>query len=151
MPSQQQVLQSVPLLTFSVYDLILLQGVENRVVVLGFGSLLHTFGTQNRQVRLNVIGEELKVNEHHQPLNLETAAFKQYGPNFPIEFSRVSMDGRLTLVVDSQHGVVLQSWCALHQSNDIHVVMENLRAREGCRLDHILYLFIYYEDVNKFH
>lgn len=85
------------------------------------------------------------VHEHTQePINLETAAFKYGGPSLPIEFSRVSMDGRLTLVIDPQHGILQHSWHALHQSNDIHIVLENVRAREGCSLEHIHFIFYFF-------
>jgi hypothetical protein len=57
--------------------------------------------------------------------------FEPNGPLLPIEFCRVSGDGRLTLVVDETFGAV----CAIHSApsaiQSLDGAIENLRLREG--------------------
>jgi hypothetical protein len=63
---------------------------------------------------------------------LQVAAdFEPNGPLLPIEFCRVSSDGRLTLVVDEDFGAV----CTIHSApsaiQSLDGAIENLRLREG--------------------
>jgi hypothetical protein len=52
------------------------------------------------------------------------------GPILPIEFSRISDDGRLTLVIDEQHGVNVPA-CYAHSSlNDLDKAIADLQQRE---------------------
>jgi hypothetical protein len=52
------------------------------------------------------------------------------GPRLPIEFSRVSRDGRLTLVIDPSAPDVTTYW-ALSDRGNVADARENLRQREG--------------------
>lgn len=51
----------------------------------------------------------------------------------PLEFSRVSRNGRLALVLDPDHGVECDTWYVLGPRADIAVTVEDLRLREGTR------------------
>jgi hypothetical protein len=53
------------------------------------------------------------------------------GPVLPIEFSRISNDGRLTLVIDERHGVEVPTRYALSALNDLDEVVSDLQEREG--------------------
>jgi hypothetical protein len=55
----------------------------------------------------------------------------------PIEFSRISKNGRLTLVVDYDHGVEIPVYVARIPLPALADVRESLREREGCPLKHI--------------
>lgn len=66
------------------------------------------------------------------PRNLQAAArFAPDGPLLPIEFCRVSGDGRLTLVVDETFGAVCTTYTAPSALQDLDAAIENLRAREN--------------------
>ncbi len=58
------------------------------------------------------------------------AAFAANGPLLPIEFCRVSGDGRLTLVVDETFGAVCTTLSAPSALEDLDAAIENLRIRE---------------------
>jgi len=53
------------------------------------------------------------------------------GPVLPIEFSRVSSDGRLTLVIDERHGEPVQTRYALSPRTEMAQVVLDLQLREG--------------------
>ncbi len=53
------------------------------------------------------------------------------GPVLPIEFSRISSDGRLTLVIDDKNGVPVSTYYAQSGSTDLMQAVEDLRKREG--------------------
>lgn len=57
--------------------------------------------------------------------------FKPVGPLLPIEFSRVSRDGRLTLVIDEAFGASCVTYSASNNFGDLEAAIENLRLREG--------------------
>lgn len=59
------------------------------------------------------------------------------GPVLPIEFSRVSRDGRLTLVIDPAHGQPVTTLFARSAFEDIDEAIENLRERENTTLEKI--------------
>jgi hypothetical protein len=59
------------------------------------------------------------------------AAFAPDGPLLPIEFCRVSGDGRLTLVVDENYGIVCKTYSAPSALQSLDDAIENLRLREG--------------------
>lgn len=59
------------------------------------------------------------------------ADFRPVGPLLPIEFSRVSRDGRLTLVIDETFGASCATHSALSDVGDLDAAIENLRLREG--------------------
>lgn len=53
------------------------------------------------------------------------------GPVLPIEFSRVSKDGRLTLVIDEADGMGVSTRYALSSRTNEKDAVEDLRRREG--------------------
>jgi hypothetical protein len=53
------------------------------------------------------------------------------GPILPLEFSRRSLDGRLTIVIDEVHGVAIRTWFATGDSGNLDFAIQNLAAREG--------------------
>jgi hypothetical protein len=57
--------------------------------------------------------------------------FEPIGPRLPIEFCRISRDGRLTLVIDESFGVPCTTYSALSAFGDLNAAIENLRDREG--------------------
>jgi hypothetical protein len=59
------------------------------------------------------------------------AAFAPDGPLLPIEFCRVSGDGRLTLVVDEDYGIACKTYSAPSALHSLDEAIENLRLREG--------------------
>jgi len=59
------------------------------------------------------------------------------GPVLPIEFSRVSGDGRLTLVIDPLHGVPVGTRFALSAFTNLNDAIANLRERENTVADKI--------------
>lgn len=58
-------------------------------------------------------------------------AFKPDGPRLPIEFCRVSGDGRLTLVINEAFGASCQTYVSESASGGLNAAVENLRLREG--------------------
>ena len=67
-----------------------------------------------------------------KPEELKTAApFAPNGPLLPIEFCRVSKDGRLTLAIDETFGDVCTAYSAPSAFADRDAAIENLRKREG--------------------
>jgi len=66
------------------------------------------------------------------PRDLQTAAgFAPNGPLLPIEFCRVSGDGRLTLAIDETFGAVCRTYSALSALENLDHAIENLRLREN--------------------
>ena len=65
-----------------------------------------------------------------------TGAWEPTGPQLPIEFSRVTTDGRLTLVVDPVAGVEVQTWVARSPLAPDEA-RQNLAEREVCEIEHI--------------
>jgi hypothetical protein len=57
--------------------------------------------------------------------------FAPTGPRLPIEFCRLSRDGRLTLVIDETFGKPCIAYSALSAFDDLDAAIENLRDREG--------------------
>jgi hypothetical protein len=58
------------------------------------------------------------------------AAFAPNGPLLPIEFCRVSGDGRLTLAVDENYGIVCKTYSAPSALQSLDEAIENLGVRE---------------------
>jgi DNA topoisomerase VI subunit B len=79
-----------------------------RLAIIGWGSLIWNPET------LNFIGE-----------------WNPQGPILPIEFSRISANERLTLVIDEANGVPIQTLYALAATASLEEAIENLTAREG--------------------
>jgi hypothetical protein len=66
------------------------------------------------------------------PRELKTAAeFVANGPLLPIEFCRISADGRLTLAIDETFGAVCKTYSAPSALESLDAAIENLRVREG--------------------
>jgi hypothetical protein len=59
------------------------------------------------------------------------AKFDPTGPRLPIEFCRVSADGRLTLVIDEPNGAECISYQARSFFNNLEAAAANLAEREG--------------------
>lgn len=59
-----------------------------------------------------------------------TGEWQPGGPLLPIEFSRKSSDGRLTLVIDPQNGVPVSTWYAVSSFDNLDKAIDNLRERE---------------------
>jgi hypothetical protein len=78
-----------------------------RIAIIGWGSLIWNPET------LNYIGE-----------------WNPRGPTLTIEFSRISGNGRLTLVIDEANGVPIQTLYALAATASLEEAIENLRERE---------------------
>jgi hypothetical protein len=53
------------------------------------------------------------------------------GPKLPVEFSRVSRDNRLTLVIDETNGEDVYTRYALSLCDDLAKAQQNLKEREG--------------------
>lgn len=65
------------------------------------------------------------------PRELKTAAkFAADGPLVPIEFCRISNDGRLTLAVDETFGAMCKTYSAPSALDTLDAAIENLRLRE---------------------
>ena len=66
------------------------------------------------------------------PRDLQTAAkFVANGPLLPIEFCRISADGRLTLAIDESFGALCKSYSAPSALESLDAAMDNLCLREG--------------------
>ncbi len=56
---------------------------------------------------------------------------KPAGPTLPLEFSRISRDRRLTLVIDEARGTPCTTYVAPSIHTDLDEAIDNLRLREG--------------------
>lgn len=66
------------------------------------------------------------------PRELEMSSeWRDDGPSLPIEFSRISADGRLTLVVDPIHGCEVRTW-SCDSPLGLRDAIGNLSVRERC-------------------
>jgi hypothetical protein len=59
-----------------------------------------------------------------------TADFEPTGPCLPLEFCRVSLDGRLTLVIEDIFGTPCTTYSAISIFDNLDAAIENLRVRE---------------------
>jgi hypothetical protein len=59
--------------------------------------------------------------------------FQPNGPPLPVEFSRISGDGRLTLVIDEVNGTPCETYTAVSAFGGLISASENLRVREGMK------------------
>lgn len=69
------------------------------------------------------------------------------GPMLPIEFARISQDGRLTLVI-VQEGNEVQTLYAISKFEELDQAVLDLAVREGCLKNKI---GIFYKSDNSFH
>ena len=63
--------------------------------------------------------------------------WRKDGPSLKIEFSRISENGRLTLVIDKEHGAEVQVKWAFSTSAAVEDVVRDLGNREGTGDKHI--------------
>jgi hypothetical protein len=63
--------------------------------------------------------------------------FKSGGPKLPIEFSRISKDHRLTLVIDQLHGAEVPTRFAISKRPALSKAIEDLCERERTVKEHI--------------
>ena len=84
----------------------------NEIAILGWGSLIWDEGKNK------------KFSQHHD-------GWQPGGPRLKIEFSRISGDGRLTLVIDKMHGQEVQVCWAFSTRSTIEEAVCDLRRREG--------------------
>lgn len=64
-------------------------------------------------------------------LKITAKDWPRSGPVLPLEFSRVSLNGRLTLVVDGANGIAVQTWVNTSALPDLGEAIENVREREN--------------------
>lgn len=64
-------------------------------------------------------------------------SWRKHGPVLPIEFSRISSDGRLTLVIDEGNGVDVPTQYVLSPRTKLTDAIEDLRKREKTSRDRI--------------
>lgn len=69
-------------------------------------------------------------------LNIQKEKWLEDGPVLPIEFSRISSDGRVTLVIDKQAASVNVLWAEMEQDNQKEAVCL-LAKREGTKCENI--------------
>src|SRR5947208_12948807 len=62
-----------------------------------------------------------------------TSGFEPNGPSLPLEFSRVSGDGRLTLVIDERSGVPCKTYTAASSLAELETAKENFASAKECR------------------
>lgn len=67
--------------------------------------------------------------------------FQPAGPRLPVEFSRIAPDGRLTLVIDSEHGAEVRTHYAV-STVDLESTFEDLATRERAAEHHVGYLHV---------
>jgi hypothetical protein len=80
--------------------------IKNKIAIIGFGSLLF----------------------NHKGLSI--GPFRKNGPYFPLEFSRISRDGRLTVAIDWRNGTYNQTYYAISKHNDLDKVIAEFQKRE---------------------
>lgn len=83
-----------------------------KIAILGWGSLVWDVGT---------------LKDHLE----NDGNFEQGGPELPIEFSRISVDGRLTLVIDKKNGAPVLTRVAISKQSDLKEAVKDLWIREG--------------------
>ncbi len=77
---------------------------------------------------------------------LEAGPFHEGGPTLPIDFARVSQDGRLTLVVDETLGTACPTYVARSDHNEIPSTVKNLADREGCKSTKHIHFFSHHDE-----
>lgn len=83
-------------------------GTFMRIAIIGWGSIVWKLGD------LQVVDD-----------------WNNQGPKLNVEFSRVSKDGRLTLVIDPENGVEVGTYFAQSIRSDLGHAIADLRDREG--------------------
>jgi hypothetical protein len=89
-------------------------------------------------MKIAIIGWGSLVWDPRQlPFKEKTCAWHPDGPRFKIEFSRVSRDSRLTLVLDPEHGTELPTLYVTSTRSELADAVADVRDREGTVLRHI--------------
>jgi len=57
--------------------------------------------------------------------------WKKGGVSLPVEFARISKDGRLTLVITEEHGTSIETYWAISEHSSLNDAIENLKDREN--------------------
>ena len=68
-----------------------------KVAIIGYGSLVRNL----------------------KDLPVEMDIFNENGPELPLEFSRISKDGRLTLVIDEKRGIQNKTFYTVSRQNNL--------------------------------
>ena len=89
------------------------------IVILGWGSLIW-----------NPASLEIEKENQENKWHIE-------GPVLPIEFSRISLDGRLTLVIDNNNGTPVQTLYCISKFKELDEAVLNLATREGSGINKI--------------
>jgi len=71
------------------------------------------------------------------------------GPELDIEFSRVSKDGRLTLVIDPVNGASVKTYVAQSKRNHLDDAIADLRDREGTIIKRIGFIEAWNDNSSK--
>lgn len=93
-----------------------------KIAILAWGSLYWDLGCLN-------LKDEDKIAENN---------WKADGVKLPIEFSRVSNNGRLTLVIDDKNRTDINTYWAISKYEILGEAIENLRFREGSKYKRII-------------
>lgn len=88
-----------------------------KIIYLGWGSLI--WNLENLPVKGNWIKSDLKL---------------------PLEYSRKSQDGRLTLVIDKMHGRYNNIWYINSKETNLNYAIKALKEREKTTLENIGYI-----------
>lgn len=88
-----------------------------KIIYLGWGSLI--WNLEKLSVRGNWIKSDLKL---------------------PLEYSRKSQDGRLTLVIDKKNGRLNNIWYINSKENNLNHAIKALKEREKTNLENIGYI-----------
>lgn len=88
-----------------------------KIAILGWGSLIWK-------------PEDLNYNVNF--------GWSEDGPILPIEFARISKNGRLTLII-TDSGTTVQTLYTLSNHDDLDLAIEDLRHREGTNINNIGY------------
>jgi hypothetical protein len=60
-----------------------------------------------------------------------SGGWNKNGVFLPIEFARISKDGRLTLVITEQYGTDIETYWAISECQKLEKAINNLKVREG--------------------
>ena len=80
-------------------------------------------------MKIAILGWGSLIWDQRELLTLD--GWQKGGPMLPIEFSRISSGGRLTLVIDEQNGVPVKTQYAKSGSSNLSKAIEDLSKREG--------------------
>lgn len=89
------------------------------IAILGWGSLIW-----------NPASLEIEKENQENKWHIE-------GPVLPIEFSRISFDGRLTLVIDNNNGTHVQTLYSISKFKELDEAVLNLATREDSGINKI--------------